>query len=374
VQTPFCVAFQGRRMARMSSNPSSGIPQPAASIISRRSFAVTWVCAVPNLGGFFGAAPPIHRQSTKLMGTFCEIQVCHSDAVLAQQAIRRAFDEMERVERLLSNHDPASELSALNREASRSPFRVSDELLDFVLQCRALYDATENAFDPTVGPLVRAWGFFTSHPETPSDRDIAAAKAASGFDKVQVNEAARTVSFATAGMEIDSGGIGKGYAVDRAVQVLREVGIEAALVSAGGSTLYALGSRPGRPGWRIAIKNPADWQRPLALVDLCGSSLSTSGISERSVQAGSRRYSHIFDPRTGEPVERMCQVTVIAPRAAESDALTKAAFILPRDSVMNLFRRRPGVHALRIEGPCGEGSVWITPWSSSVFLQNRNSS
>ncbi len=308
------------------------------------------------------------------MGTLCEIQVCHPDGSLAQHAIRRAFEEMERVDRLLSNHNPESELSVLNREASRSPFRVSDELLDFIQQCRAFYDVTERAFDPTVGPLVRAWGFLGSHPARPSDSEIAAAKAASGFDKVQVNEAARTVAFAAAGMEIDSGGIGKGYAVDRAVQVLRDLRIEAALVSAGGSTLYALGCPPDRPGWRIAIKDPADWQRPLAVVDLCGSSLSTSGVSEKSVQAGSRRYSHIFDPRTGEPVERMCQVTVIAPRATESDALTKAAFILPRNSVVNLFGRRPGVHALRIEGPCGDHVVWITPWSSSVFVQHRNSS
>ena len=356
----------------MSNSRSSGSWQAAASTISRRSFAVTCVCAVPNLGGFFRTAPPVHRQSTKVMGTFCEIQVCHSDASWAQQAIRRAFDEMEHIDRLLSNHNPESELSALNREASRSPFHVSDELLDFVLQCRALYDATENALDPTVGALVRAWGFFTLHPGKPSDSEIAAAKAASGFDKVQVNAGARTIFYAASGMEIDSGGIGKGYAVDRAVQVLRGLGVEAALVSAGGSTLYALGCPPGRPGWRIAIKNPADLQRPLAVVDLCGSSLSTSGVSEKSVQVGSHRYSHIFDPRTGEPVEGMCQVTVVAPSATESDALTKAAFILPRDSVMNLFRRRPGVHALRLEGPCGERSVWITPWSSSVFVQNRN--
>ena len=358
----------------MSSNRSPEIRHTAASAISRRAFAATWVCAAPSLGGLFRAAPPIHRQVTKLMGTFCEIQVCHSDTSSAQRAIRRAFDEMERVDRLLSNHDPGSELSALNREASRSPVRVSDELLDFVRQCRALYDVTEKAFDPTVGPLVRAWGFFTSHPAKPSDSEIAAARAASGFDKVQVNEAARTVSFAAAGMEIDSGGVGKGYAVDRAVQALRELGVEAALVSAGGSTLYALGCPPGRPGWRIAIKNPADLRRPLALVDLCGSSLSTSGVSEKSVEIGSSRHSHIFDPRTGDPVAGMCQVTVVAPCATESDALTKAAFILPRDSVMNLFRRRPGVHALRMEGSCGEPSVWITPWSSSVFVQNRDAS
>jgi FAD:protein FMN transferase len=307
------------------------------------------------------------------MGTFCEIQICHSDASFAEQATRRAFDEMERVERVLSNYDPESELSALNREGSRIPFRVSDELFEFVRRCQSLYEATEHAFDPTVGALVRLWGFFTSHPGKPSDRDIADAKTKSGFDKVKLNDEARTVSYAVAGMELDLGGIGKGYAVDRAVQVLREMNVDAALVSAGGSTLYGLGFPPGRPGWRIAISNPADWQQAAAHVDLCGSSLSTSGVTERSVEAGSHRYSHIFDPRTGEPVERMCQVTVIAPNATESDALTKAAYILPRDSVVNLFKLRAGVHALRMEGPCGEHSVWITPWSSSVF-KDRNAS
>jgi len=357
----------------MTGNRSSGIRQASASPISRRSFTVTWFSVVPHLGGGFRSSPQVHRQSRKLMGTFCEIQVCHSDASLARQAMRRALDEMERVDRLLSNYAPESELSALNREASRSPFRVSEELFNFVQRCEVLYEGTENAFDPTVGPLVRAWGFFTPHPGRPSDAEIAAAKSKSGFDKVQLNEAARTVSYTVAGMEIDPGGIGKGYAVDRAAQVLREMNIEAALVSAGGSTLCALGCPPDRPGWRIAIKDPADWRRALALVDLCGCSLSTSGISEKSVQVGSRRYSHIFDPRTCEPVVGMCQATVIAPSATESDALTKAAFILPRESVLNLFRRRAGVHALRVEGPCGkERSVWITPWSSSVFAQDRN--
>ena len=143
------------------------------------------------------------------MGTFCEIQVCHSDASLARQAMRRALDEMERVDRLLSNYDPESELSALNREASRAPFRVSEELFNFVQRCEVFYEGTENAFDPTVAPLVRAWGFSTPHPGKPSDAEIAAAKSKSGFDRVQLNEAARTVSYTVAGMEIDPGGIGK---------------------------------------------------------------------------------------------------------------------------------------------------------------------
>ena len=356
----------------MSGNRSTGKWQTSETIMSRRSFAAGWVCAIPSLGSLFHDAATIHKRSTMLMGTFCEIQVSHPDPAFAERAIQKAFDEMGRVDRLLSNHNSESELSVLNREAPRSPVRVSDELFAFVLKCRSLYDATKGAFDPTVGPLVRAWGFFTSHPGKPSGPEIAAAKAASGFEKVRVNETAGTISFAAAGMEIDSGGIGKGYAIDRAVQVLKKAGVETALVSAGGSSLYGLGSPPDRPGWRIALKNPSDPQRPLAVVDLCGSSLSTSGVSEKSVQAEGRRYAHIFDPRTGEPVEEMCQVTVVAPQTTDSDAFTKAAFILSRDSVAELFARLPGVHALRLEGSCGDRPAWITPWSSSVFVRNRN--
>jgi thiamine biosynthesis lipoprotein len=107
---------------------------------------------------------------------------------------------------------------------------------------------------------------------------------------------------------------------------------------------------------------------PVAAVDLRDASLSTSGVSEQSVAVGSRRHAHVFDPRTLEPVEGMCQATVVAPGATESDALTKAAFVLPRGAVQDLFERRADVHALRVEGPCGgERVVWSTPWSSSVF-------
>jgi thiamine biosynthesis lipoprotein len=170
-------------------------------------------------------------------------------------------------------------------------------------------------------------------------------------------------------MEIDPGGIGKGYAVDRAVGVLKKLKIHSALVSAGGSTLYAVGHPPGLVAWRLGVKNPANDEQPYAMVLLRNNAISTSGISEQSVQTAGHRYSHIFDPRTGEPVEGVCQVSVVAPTATESDALTKAAFILPRDTITNLFRKQAGIHALKIEGACdAAGSRWTTPWSSSVFV------
>ncbi|MCX6552066.1 MAG: FAD:protein FMN transferase [Acidobacteria bacterium] len=315
-------------------------------------------------------APSLHRQVRKIMGTFCEIQVYHDDAPLAERAIASALDEMQRVDRLLSNYDPASELSALNREAPRGPVRVSDELFQFVKRCREYFTATGGAFDPTVGPLVRAWGFFTPRPAKPPDDQIAAARAVSGFAKVRLDETAGTVSYTVAGLELDPGGIGKGYAVDMAVKVLQRAGIASALVSAGGSTLYAIGHPPGRPAWTLGIGDPTNRERPVRVVHLRDASVSTSGVSEKFVVVDGHRYSHIFDPRSGNPVEGMCQVSVVAAGATESDALTKAAFILPREAVQRLFEPDKRIHVLRMEGACGpEHIVWTTPWSAGVFTE-----
>lgn len=312
---------------------------------------------------------PLHRQTRRLMGTLCDVTIYHADPLAAERASAAALDEMERVDRLLSNYDPRSELSAMNREASRSPYRVSDELFAFVKRSGQYVDETSGAFDPTVGPLVRAWGFFGSSPVRPSDAAIAAARAVSGFSKVRLDESARTVSYDAAGMEFDPGGIGKGYAVDRAVAVLRALGITSALVSAGGSTIFAIGHPPDRTAWRIAVADPANVERPLLYVHLRDAAVSTSGVAQRSLRDGARRFSHIFDPRTGQPVEGMCQASVITPEATASDALTKAAFVLDRDAVLRLFTRLgAGTHAVRVEGLCGEGiTLWSTPWSTEVF-------
>jgi FAD:protein FMN transferase len=314
------------------------------------------------------SAPSLVTQSRLLMGTLCEVQAYHDDPAAARAAATAALDAMERADELLSNYKTDSELSAMNRSAARAPFHASAELFDFVSQCARYHGATDRAFDPTVGPLVRAWGFQTRHPARPSDPAIADAKRRSGFDHVTLDAGARTIAYRIDGVEIDPGGIGKGYAVDRAVDVLRGRGIRSALVSAGGSTLVAIGAPPGRVAWTIAVKNPDDPATPLALVSLRDTSLSTSGVSERAVQTGGHRYAHVFDPRTGNPVEHMCQATVVAPTGTASDALTKAAYVLSRETVQRLFQSQDGVHALRVEGDCGaEQVLWATPWSSRVF-------
>ena len=334
----------------------------------RAVLVAAFTCLAAAMAAPAQEVPSLHRQVRKVMGTFGEIQVYHADAALAEQAIAGALDEMQRVDRLLSNYDPGSELSAMNRGAARSPFRASDELFGFVQRCHEYFAATQGAFDPTVGPLVRAWGFFTPRPAKPPDAAIAAAKAVSGFAGVRLDRSARTISYAVPGLELDPGGIGKGYAVDMAVGLLRRAGISSALVSAGGSTLYAIGHPPDRPAWTLGIGDPSDREQPVRIVHLRDASVSTSGVSEKFVVVDGHRYSHIFDPRSGDPVEGMCQVSVVAGTATESDALTKAAFILSRDEVLRLAGPGRRIHVLRMEGACGPARVvWTTPWSAEVF-------
>lgn len=310
---------------------------------------------------------PSH-QSRKVMGTLCEVQVHHADAAAAARAMTAALDEMARVDRLLSNYVPDSELSRMNASAARAPFQASPELYAFLKRSRVYFDDTLGTFDPTMGAVVRAWGFFTPHPARPSAAEAMAARAKTGFDKVRLDDATRSVSYAVDGLEIDPGGIGKGYAVDRAAGVLRGLGITSALVSAGGSTLYAIGHPPGQDGWKVAIQDPSRRADALAVVSLHDNAVSTSGVSERFVVENGHRYAHIIDPRSGEPSEGMCQVTLIAPDATASDALTKAAFLLTRRQLIDRFDARPGIHVLRVEDTCA-GPIWTTPWSAGVFAR-----
>ncbi|MGH9661851.1 MAG: FAD:protein FMN transferase, partial [Bryobacteraceae bacterium] len=152
-----------------------------------------------------------------------------------------------------------------------------------------------------------------------------------GWRHVALDPAARTVRFRRAGVELDPGGIGKGYAIDRMVEILRAAGIGTALLSAGSSSLYALGAPPGEPGWKINVRHPRDESRTAVELVLKDESMSTSGSYEKFFRAGGRLYSHIMDPRTGRPATGMLAVSVVAPRTLDSEAWTKPVFIHGRD-------------------------------------------
>lgn len=248
-----------------------------------------------------------------------------------EDAMEAAFSEVHRLDRMLSNYHPDSELSEVNRFAADRPVKVTPELFDLLAACQEYSRESEGTFDITVGPLMKVWGFYKGTGHLPAKDEVARALRKVGYQNVILDRENRTVRLTQPGLELDPGGIGKGYAVDRVVDVLKENGIVSALVSAGASSIYALGTpnNDGK-GWEIKIRDPKDAGKTLEDFYLKDQSMSTSGTYEKFFKADGRIYSHIMDPRTGFPAQGMLSVSVIAPKTIDSEAWTKPYFILGR--------------------------------------------
>ncbi len=273
-----------------------------------------------------------------------------------EQAAAAAFEEVQRVNQLLSVHRPASVWSQLNRLAGHQPVAVSPEVFALLSQCLHYSRHSQGTFDITLGPLLHAWGFFKGAGRLPRPEELAAALDKTGYRHLQLDPAGRTVRFARAGMDLNPGGIGKGYAVDRIVEILRCRGVTSALVMASSSSIYGLGAPPDEPrGWYIKIRHPlSPSRRSAAAVFLKDLSLSTSGGYVQAFRAAGRVFSHILDPRTGRPAPGMLQVSVTAPRALDSEAWTKPCFIQGRPWAANNLPR--GTNAFFCED--GPESAW----------------
>ncbi len=267
------------------------------------------------------------ESSVEAMGSTYSVVAYGEDGLRLESAVDQAFEEVRRLDALLSNYKPHSEWSLLNREAARRPVRVSAELYRLLAACVDYSRRSEGAFDITVGPLMKTWGFYKGAGRLPQAVEIRDALAKVGYRDLDLDPAESAVRFRNAGMELDPGGIGKGYAVDRMVEVLRKNAIRSAMVSAGGSSIYGLGTPPEEAGWKVQLRHPKDPGRTVGEVSLRDESMSTSGSYEKFFVAGGRVYSHIFDPRTGYPAAGTLAVSVIAPRAIDSEAWTKPFFI-----------------------------------------------
>ena len=278
------------------------------------------------------------------------------DATTLPQIVEAAFDEVDRIDRLMSHYRPDSPLSRLNREAARAPVEVEPELFAFIAECLRYSRESEGAFDVTVGPLMKAWGFFQGDGRVPDDSEVAELRGRIGFAHVVLDGPHRTVRFDQAGVELDLGGIAKGYAVDRAVDVLRRRGVSAALVSAGGSTIFGLGAPPGHRAWDVKVEDPLDPRRVALTVHLKDRALSVSGSAFKSFEKHGIRYSHVMDPRTARPVPRRLGVAVLAPTGTAGDALDDAFFVLGPRGSKGYLKRLPATEVVFFE-PKGK-SAW----------------
>jgi thiamine biosynthesis lipoprotein len=281
------------------------------------------------------------------MNTRFEILAYGPSEDLVEHVAEVAFRDINHLEESFSYYLDTSELAEVNREASDREVEVGRDLAAVLEASRILHASTGGAFDPSVGPLMKCWRFHDGKGRLPEAGALAAARRRVGFRHVRVDAARRTVRFEAPGLELDLGGIGKGYAVDAAVARIRSFRfVTAAMIHGGTSSAYALGAPPGQPGWPFRLRSPRDMRRGLGRIVLRDRSISGSAPAENSFRKGGRRYGHILDPRTGEPARGADAAWAVAPTATESDVLSKAFFVFSPAETRAYCRANPEVGAV----------------------------
>ncbi|MHB1675146.1 MAG: FAD:protein FMN transferase [Acidobacteriaceae bacterium] len=299
--------------------------------------------------------PQLYCTTHPAMGTEYSLYLYAPSSEDAEAIAKPVFEEVDRVDGLLSNYQPGSELSRINREAFQHDVTTDPETFRFLETCMAWSERSRGAFDISVGKLMKVWKFFGASGAVPSPEEIAAARNDVGWEKIRLDPEQRTVRFLAAGIELDPGGVGKGYAVDRAVRVLRAKQVPAALLSAGSSTIYALGAPPGEAGWKVRVPSVLLDGATVSTVILRDTSLSTANLSEKNFIHDGHFYGAIMDPQTLRPVEGMVQATVISPSATDSDALSNALFVSgPEDRALLLDGRQQDCALVIREKQCGQ--------------------
>jgi thiamine biosynthesis lipoprotein len=277
---------------------------------------------------------------TRFEAVLCNERLTPADLRAAGE---EALAEVARVEGWLSVYRSDADLFHVNARAADTPVRVDARVLRLLQRARELTVATGGAFDMTVGPLLRVWGL-EGEGHMPDAAEIEGARRLVGMDRhVRLDEEAQTVAFDTPGVHLDPGAIGKGYALDRAANVLREAGIRRALVHGGTSTVVALGAAPDREdGWPVAVQHPLHPTVRLATVLLRDDeSLSVSAVHGKTFWAEGRRFGHVVNPRTGRPVEDTVLAAAIGPSATDTDALSTALLVLGTVGLPRLTERFP---------------------------------
>lgn len=275
------------------------------------------------------------------MATRFELVMYGAEAALLRAAGEEALQEVERLAAQLSFYAADSEIHYLNTHAAHRFVRVEPRLFVLLQRCAALTEATDGAFDVTVGPLMRAWKFFKVKDAVPSEEAVAAARAITGFQHVIFDEETFRIQFTQPGVEIDLGGFGKGYAIDRALDVLRENGVGSALLHGGTSSIATIGTPPDSDGWQIALQTPL--QDSILLHD---HSLSVSALHGKSFTRGEQEYGHVLDPRTGQPVRVAAAAAAWGASAAVCEALSKALLVFGADWLPTLQERFPAYQGI----------------------------
>jgi len=291
------------------------------------------------------------RVSRRAMATSFEIAIpagSHSNPVVAASSALDLIDELEDQMTVFRDN---SEVSRLNTTAADGPVVVEGHLFDLFDRCAGWTNQTEGAFDIATGALVKEWGFFHREPRVPSQEALNAAMAGTGFRHIVLNRESQSVKFLRRGLELNLGAVGKGYALDRAARLLREKwGVRSALLHGGGSSVYAIGAPPGdRRGWPARLKHPTAPNQSIGTVHLRDQGLGTSAATFQFFEYKGQKLGYLLDPRSGWPASGIASSSVVAPSAAEADAISTAAFVLGPVGAERLTRLNPTLGAVLLE-------------------------
>jgi thiamine biosynthesis lipoprotein len=282
------------------------------------------------------------ERTEAIMGTRCYVELWATDPATGNDALDAVMAELRRIDNLMSHYKPDSQLSQINAYGNERPVQVDKELFDLIKLSTHYSEITEGAFDITYASV----GYLYNYPLHihPTEEQIKQALPAVNYRNLIFDEEHHTVRFGHPGMRIDLGGIGKGYAVDRGIEVLKVRGITRALVTAGGDSRI-IGDRFGRP-WLVAIRHPDNPNKVVTRIPLADAAVSTSGDYERFFDENGVRYHHIIDPRTGHSASKVRSATVIGPTATQTDGMSKTAFVLGAEAALEIINRMPEYDAV----------------------------
>lgn len=325
-----------------------------------RSFARFLILAAAVACLAAGPAPRSVSFPLRAMGTYVNVTIVTADSAGSLADAQAAHAAVRLVDSLMSNWTTTSEVARVNGVADSIPTRVEPHVFDVLARSLAIWRDSDGAFDITVEPLVRAWGFLGGPRRIPSAAEQREAFSKVGAKDVALDSAARTVRFRRRGMRVDLGGIAKGYAVDLAMQALRARGVRDALVDASGN-MMSVGHPVSSPQWRIGLRDPHDKLGFFARVGLQGDAISTSANYEQFVAKDGKRYGHILDPRTGRPAEGLLAVTVVASDATTTDAWDTPLYVLGLEAARKKAIERTDIAAILVAPGAGGGpdTVWV---------------
>jgi len=337
--------------------------------LGRRDPGYSSATELPAVEGDYPDLVRVHRPA---MGSYFEVRIPVSTLGAVDLACR-ALDLVDVLEARLTVYRDDSEVSRINARAHHGPVEVEAGLFGLLQQAVVLSQETDGAYDVTSGALSEAWGFVRGPKRVPDEETLTGARARTGWRHLRLDAEQRTVAFDRGGVRINLGSIGKGYAIDRAVDVIRSHWWPTSgLVHGGRSSLFALGSPPGQLGgrWEIALRNPFQPESPLGLIRLRNRALGTSGSSFQQFVIEGQVYGHIIDPRSGQPAQGPASVTVLAPTAARADALSTAFYLLGHDAASAYIARHPEIGAVIVEAGTAEESprVRLLGLSESDFV------